>query len=139
VQFGRNGAETGSHPRPPDLRQLSAARRTRTRRGGHPEDMNTTTRIVTAAAATVAGAALSLMAAGAPASAAPATGPTPTSACQSIGGSYAEYAGDWYCTHPAAAGMDAAVLTAVCWGEYSSAIIDDGNPDGTISFTCYSF
>jgi hypothetical protein len=101
--------------------------------------MNTVTRIATAAAATVLGAGLSLLAAGSPANAAPATGPSPVTACQGIGGVFGEYGGTWYCQYAATYGNDPQVLTDWCSSqEYSSTIIDDGTPTLSISFACYS-
>ena len=101
--------------------------------------MTSKTRIFAAAAATVLGAGFSLMAAGAPANAAPATGPSPVTACQGIGGVFGEYGTTWYCQYSATYGDDPVVLTDWCFSqEFSSTIIDDGTPTLSISFACYS-
>jgi hypothetical protein len=96
-----------------------------------------TRRLATAAAATVLGAGFSLMAAGAPAHAAPATGPSPVTACQGIGGTFGEYGGTWYCQYSGTYGADPQVLVDWCSSqEYSSTLIDDGTITLSYSFAC---
>ena len=98
-----------------------------------------TNRVFSAVAAAVLGTGLALSVAGAPAQAAPATGPSPVTACQGIGGSFGEYDGTWSCQYPATYGTDPQVLTDWCFSqEYSSTVIDDGTPTLSISFACYS-
>ena len=76
-----------------------------------------TNRVFSAVAAAVLGTGLALTVAGAPANAAPATGPSPVTACQGIGGTFGEVGGTWYCQYSATYGNDPQVLTDWCFNQ----------------------